>query len=82
MGRSIWKGKDFVVELDNGSLIWDRGRYICSQDIGKFVRVHNGKNFVEVLVEAGMVGKPYGNYIITRRMGVGIHVKKGKKKSK
>lgn len=79
MVRSVWKGR---LGREIGAKLWDRGQYILSQDVGKFVRVHNGNNFVEILVDDGMVGEPYGNYAITRRMGVGIHLKKRKKKVK
>lgn len=81
MGRSVWKGRGPKYILKNGDQLWSRNQYIISDDVGKFIRVYNGKIFVEIMVEESMVGRPFGDYVNTRRMGVGIHLKKRKKKN-
>ena len=79
MVRSLWKGKNLggVQEV-----VWKRGTKILSQHVGQVYKVHNGQKFVEVLVEEGMVGKSFGSFSVTRHMGVDIHIKKKKRKSK
>jgi len=80
MVRSVWKG--LVGRSSIGSsVIWKRGDKILSEDVGKFYKIYNGKRFIEVLVEDKMVGRSFGEYAVTRSMGVGIHLKKKKKKS-
>lgn len=79
MARSVWKGKGFYGKAITNT-IWKRGQRVLHQDVGKFYKIHNGKRFVEVLVEDIMVGRCFGEYAITRHMGVDTHVKKRKKK--
>lgn len=80
MVRSVWKGKGTSHMLNTGSQLWTRRQYILARDVGKLIRVYNGLKFVEVLVEDSMVGRHFGTFVPTRRMGVGIHLKKRKKK--
>lgn len=80
MVRSVWKGRGPKKKINTGEIIWSRDQYILEQDVGKFVRVYNGNKFVEVLIEENMVGRSFGTYVMSRRMGVEIHIRKRKKK--
>jgi len=80
MTRSLWKGVN--VQMKGTKNIWARGGTILTRDIGTRLNVHNGQKFVEIRVEEPMVGHKYGEFAITRVMGVGIHVDKKRKKKK
>jgi ribosomal protein S19 len=83
MARSQWKGLGLEKSyLDNGKNIWCRSRRIIMNDVGQIYKVYNGRKFVEVLVNELMVGRIFGEYVMTRTMDVGIHNKKSKKKGK
>ena len=77
MARSVWKGSTLTC---NKKQVWFRSQEILSRDIGERVTVYNGKSFTEVRVSEGMVGLKYGEFAITRYMGVGIHTDKKRKK--
>lgn len=83
MARAIWKGLGLEKSIyDNTKKIWSRGRRILMNDVGQIYKVYNGHKFVEVLINELMVGRIFGEFVITRSMDVNIHSKKGKKKGK
>lgn len=50
--------------------------------VGQKLYVYNGKTFQRKTVNLGMVGHKVGEFILTKRLGSQIHVKKEKKKKK
>lgn len=91
MARSVWKGP-FVdghllkkIEESNASgknrpiKTWSRRSTILPNMIGKTIAVHNGKQFVPVLVTDNMIGHKLGEFAPTRTYyGHGVD-KKSKK---
>lgn len=59
-----------------------RSCVIKRSDIGKRFMVYNGKEMHEVRVQEGMEGTAFGFYVLTKRMGPKIHVKKKNKKKR
>lgn len=59
-----------------------RSRVFLLKDVGRKVKVYNGKNFSDVLVTEAMLGHCYGFYCLTKTIGRGIHIKKKDRKSK
>jgi len=83
MARSQWKGLGLErSKWDNKKQVWCRSRRIIGGDVGQIYKVYNGRKFVEVLVNELMVGRMFGEYVMTRTMDVGIHNKKSKKKGR
>jgi small subunit ribosomal protein S19 len=90
MSRSSWKSlyiensllKNFFFQkLRKGSSfslkIWSRSSTICSDFVGIRFRIHNGKDFVPLVVSNDMVGHKFGEFVSTR---VRYEYKKKKKK--
>src|SRR5690349_8800486 len=89
MGRSIWKGNfinsKFLFLLYNFSKcideekrkfrvrVWSRNSVILPFLIGSTVEVYNGRIFVPLTVSKLMVGKKYGDFVFTKKMGISIH---------
>ncbi|MDP3970407.1 MAG: 30S ribosomal protein S19 [bacterium] len=78
MGRSLKKGPFIDDNLlkkvqqaksgDNSKVIktWSRSSTITPEMVGLKFGVHNGKNFIEVLVTENMVGHKLGEFSPTR----------------
>jgi ribosomal protein S19 len=69
-------------KVSEGEYLWSKRGVILAEDVGKVVYVYNGKGFRELLVEEGMEGHKYGEYILTKRIGGQIHKKKKERKRK
>ncbi len=78
MSRSLKKGPyldaklmEKVAELKQGDRkvikTWARSSTIAPQMVGFTFAVHNGKDFIQVKVEEGMVGHKLGEFAPTRR---------------
>jgi len=79
MSRSLKKGpyidpklqKKVQKALDNGDKkpikTWARASTITPQMVGMTFAVHNGKDFIDVLVEENMVGHKLGEFSPTRK---------------
>jgi len=65
------KGKAFSIKT------WSRSSTICSDFVNLRFRVHNGKEFVPLVISSEMVGHKLGEFIPTR---VRYEFKKKKKK--
>jgi ribosomal protein S19 len=52
---------------------------IKSVDIGKVFSVSNGKTFISFPVSELMVGFRFGQFVLTKKLGSAIHVKKTRK---
>jgi small subunit ribosomal protein S19 len=73
MPRSIWKGPfiDSSVLKKSKSKhikIWSRRSVILPQFEGLTFNVHNGKDFVPVLVKEEMIGHKFGEFAQTRKI--------------
>ena len=51
-------------------------------DVGKYVKVYNGKSFIELALEERMIGHTLGAFVLTKKIGENIHKKKEKGKKK
>lgn len=58
-----------------------RNSTILAKFIGFKVMVHQGKKFVQYTVKDSMVGHKFGEYALTKRIGINMHLL-GKKKDK
>jgi len=68
--------KQFFCEKTNPN-IWSRRSMIIPQFIGKRVRLHTGKTFLNIHIREEMVGHKFGEFASTRKRA--IHKKKIKK---
>ena len=73
MSRSVWKGpyaytnlKTKKTSLNSNTLEISRNSEILPKCVGLSFRVHNGKNFANVLVTEQMVGHKFGEFSFTR----------------
>lgn len=46
---------------------WSRDSEIAPEMVGYIIGVHNGKNFIEVLIKEEMVGHRLGEFSLTRK---------------
>jgi ribosomal protein S19 len=76
--KSKWKVRVFA-GLNSGLALWSRPSFVSSSDVGKRVKVYNGKKFVSILVRKGMVASRFGEFVVTKSLGSGIHMPKRKK---
>jgi small subunit ribosomal protein S19 len=60
--------------------VWSRNSVILPEFLGFFFIVHNGHVFQKLLVKQNMLGKKFGEFAITKRIGTNIHYPKKKKK--
>lgn len=72
MPRSIWKGPFiekavFKAVKKQHKKIWSRKSVILPQFEGNTFNVHNGKEFIPVLVKEDMVGHKFGEFAQTRK---------------
>lgn len=61
--------------------VWSRRSYISPEFLGFCFLVYNGHVFQKIIVKNNMVGKKFGEFATTKRIGPNIHIQK-KKKSK
>lgn len=60
-----------------------RSAFITSNLLNKRVGVYNGKHFCSFIVHEFMIGRKFGEFALTKRLGEQIHEKiKAKKKKK
>lgn len=57
-----------------------RGARIPQKSLGKRVAVYNGKSFKSFIVKPFMIGRKFGEFVLTKKLGRVIHKKKKKKK--
>jgi ribosomal protein S19 len=79
MSRSCWKIIPNTFDLVGMN---DRRRRVFVYDVGSVVSIHNGKTSVGVRVQRPMVGLLFGDLVLTKRLGGGIHKRRTKKKKK
>lgn len=76
--RSSFKVRS-VAEVVNSNTFWQRFSVISETLLGKRVRVYNGRKFVSLLIRKDMVGFRFGEFVVTKALGNGIHVVKRRK---
>ena len=69
MSTAKWKGVYTKNNLKNVNSIYSMSRssVIVPSLVGKTIKVHNGKNFLKVLINERMVGKKLGEFSPTRK---------------
>lgn len=60
--------------------VWSRGSVIIPEFLGFSFLVYNGHVFQKLLVKQDMIGKKFGEFAATKRIGPNIHYPKKKKK--
>jgi ribosomal protein S19 len=89
--RSRWKAPFFaksihkylIGEAPKGTpRIYARNSLIPENLLGRRVLIHNGMNFVSILLRDYHFGYKFGDLVSTKRFGFGIHISKGSKKDK
>lgn len=55
---------------------------IKMSDIGSVLSLYNGRMQHSIVVGEQMVGFRFGEFVLTKRLGEGIHVKKSRKSKK
>lgn len=60
--------------------VWSRRSYISPEFLGFCFLVYNGHVFQKITVNNNMVGKKFGAFAATKRIGPNIHIQKKKKK--
>jgi small subunit ribosomal protein S19 len=73
MSRSVWKGpyinnnfKAKKIYTEKSSTIIARNTEIIPKFVGLTFKVHNGKNFLNVVVNDKMIGHKFGEFCFTR----------------
>lgn len=80
MSRSVWKGpfvEQYVLKkLFNGLTkgkknkkvpsVWSRRSTIIPQFVGRSIKVHNGRTFIQLNVTENMIGHKLGEFVLTR----------------
>jgi len=61
--------KVFMKKVMNGNNIKTKCRdiIIIPQMVGKNIRIHNGKEFVSLLIQENMIGHRIGEFVLTRK---------------
>ena len=49
-------------------LIYKKNNYITEKDLNKKFLIYNGKNFQKLIILKEMIGKRFGEFIITRKV--------------
>lgn len=62
--------------------VWSRRSYISSEFLGFHFLVYNGHVYQKIIVNEDMIGKKFGEFAATKRIGTKIHDVKKKKKKK
>lgn len=75
MSRAKWKGfflsKTLINKikiLDRKQIkIWNRNSVIPYYLIGKYVQIHNGKEFIKTHISREKIGFKFGEFVFTRK---------------
>lgn len=60
--------------------IWSRKSVISPEFLGFYFAVYNGRFFQKIMVKSNMVGRKFGEFATTKRIGPNIHIQKKKRK--
>lgn len=60
--------------------VWSRRSVISAEFLGFAFLVYNGRTFQKLVIKTNMVGKKFGEFATTKRIGPKIHELKKKKK--
>lgn len=62
--------------------IWNRAAVIPKFYVKKRIGVYTGRMYHSLIVRKFMVGRHFGEFSVTKKLGLGIHLKQIKKKFK
>jgi ribosomal protein S19 len=65
---------------ENPIEVWSRNSIILPEFLGFYFLVYNGHIFQKILIKQNMLGKKFGEFAITKRIGPNIHYPKKKRK--
>lgn len=60
--------------------VWSRRSFISPEFLGFSFLVYNGHVFKKIVVKSNMLGRKFGEFAVTKRIGPNIHYPKKKKK--
>lgn len=60
--------------------VWSRHSFISPEFLGFSFLVYNGHVFKKIVVKSNMLGRRFGEFAVTKRIGPNIHYPKKKKK--
>lgn len=60
--------------------VWSRRSVISSEFLGFCFLVYNGHVFQKLIIQNNMIGRKFGEFAVTKRIGPNIHLSKKKKK--
>ena len=63
-------------------VVWSRRSCILPEFIGFSFSIYNGKSFKTFVVNKNMINDKFGEYFITKKIGLNIHLIKNKNKKK
>jgi len=80
--RSKWKKNIFVYnkKLSLNKTIYKKANYIIPSMLNRRIHIYNGKKPTAVLIKKTMLGLRLGEFIVTKKLGTKIHLRKKKKK--
>jgi len=76
--RAKWKGVFEDKKNFETLKVLNRGLTITLAFLNKRVLVYNGLRFISIVVKESMLGYKFGQFVLTKSLGVGIHTKKKK----
>ena len=62
--------------------IWNRSAIIPKFYVKKRIGIYTGRMYHSLIIRRFMIGRHFGEFAITKRLGFGIHLKQIKKKLK
>ncbi len=60
--------------------VWSRRSFVSAEFLGFTFLVYNGRTFQKLIIKNNMVGKKFGEFATTKRIGPKIHESRKKKK--
>ena len=62
--------------------IWKRSALISKFYLHKRVGIHTGRLYHSIMIHRFMIGRRFGEFAVTKRLGSFIHIKQSKKRRK
>jgi small subunit ribosomal protein S19 len=60
--------------------VWSRRSFVAPEFLGFSFLVYNGRVFKKIVIKNNMLGRKFGEFAVTKRIGPNIHYPKKKKK--
>lgn len=80
LSKSFFRRKFRFIDIQNESIfiIFNRSSFITDNFLNSLVRVYAGKQFIQFNVEDYHIGRRFGEFSFTKKMGIYIHLGSGK----